>query len=33
MIQSGSSIVELINLFRVADKTVNKAEDLFNKKV
>ena len=30
MIGSGSSIIELINPFRVADKIVNKADDLFN---
>ena len=33
MIQSGSSIIELINPFRVARKTVNKAAGLSNKKV
>ena len=32
MIQTGSSITELINLFRLADKITNKAKDLFNKK-
>ena len=32
MIQSGSSIIELINSLRVADKSVNKEEDLTNKK-
>ena len=33
MIQSGSSIIELINPFRVARKTVNKAAGLSNKKM
>ena len=33
VIQSGSSFIEPINPFRVADKIVNKAKNLFNKKV